>query len=112
LIDSESNAKAGFERFESAEGSGGGEDKAKKPSLHHGRGQINRIDPGAGKINISHDPIPTLSWPAMTMDFPVADKKALTAAKPGDTIEFELAPMPSGEYIITRIIPGKRPERK
>ena len=123
LIDSESNAKAGFERFEGAQTPGSGEDKAKKdsrktddqamkPNIHHGRGRINRIDPGAGKINLSHDPIPTLSWPEMTMDFPVADKKALTGAKPGDTIEFELAPMPSGEYIITRIIPGKRPERK
>lgn len=118
LIDSESNLRAGFERFEAtpAEGrsqtSGKPEGQATNRKIHHGQGKVNRIDPSAGKINLSHGPIPALNWPAMTMDFTVADKQALAGVRPGETIAFEFSQSPGGEYVITRIAPGRQTERK
>ena len=38
----------------------------------HGTGAVNSVDPAQRKINLSHNPIPEIGWPTMTMEFPVA----------------------------------------
>jgi hypothetical protein len=38
----------------------------------HGTGTVNSVDPTQHKVNVSHNPIPDIGWPAMTMDFSVA----------------------------------------
>jgi Cu(I)/Ag(I) efflux system protein CusF len=38
----------------------------------HGTGTVNSVDPAQHKVNLSHNPIPEIGWPAMTMEFPVA----------------------------------------
>lgn len=70
---------------------------------HPGTGTVNSIDLRAGKVNLTHGPIPGLGWPGMTMDF-VADKKALATLKPGQSVAFEVAER-NGRYVITRIAP-------
>ena len=40
-------------------------------------------------ITISHDAVPELKWPAMTMGFGKPDPKAFAAVKPGDRVRFE-----------------------
>ena len=37
-----------------------------------GTGTVNSVDVTGHKVNVSHAPIPTIGWPAMTMDFAVA----------------------------------------
>jgi Cu(I)/Ag(I) efflux system protein CusF len=74
--------------------------------VHQGRGIINKMDLDAGKVNISHEPIKSLKWPSMTMDFNVADKSALAGVSPGMKVDFELVKTGSG-YHITRIVPVK-----
>ena len=38
----------------------------------HGTGTVNSVDPAQHKVNLSHNPIPEIGWPTMTMEFPVA----------------------------------------
>ena len=70
---------------------------------HQGKGTINSVDAKAGKINLSHEPIPSLDWPGMTMDFDVQDKGSLTKLKPGQKVTFKLIEARKGKYVISEI---------
>ncbi|HEV2008324.1 MAG TPA: copper-binding protein, partial [Burkholderiales bacterium] len=61
--------------------------KAEKQD-HKGEGTVNSVDTKAGKVNLSHGPIQTLKWPAMTMEFAVKDKQRLAKLKPGQKVTF------------------------
>lgn len=74
-------------------------------AVHTGRGTVNSVNPGAGTINLSHDPIKSLKWPTMTMDFKVHDPALLKDLKPGDQVVFELMKV-EGSYRITKIVPA------
>src|SRR5574338_377586 len=74
---------------------------------HTSRGTVNRVDANAGKVNLTHDPIPSLKWPGMTMDFAVKNKQVLAGDKPGQKVEFKLSDRPKGQYSIVEIIPEK-----
>jgi Cu/Ag efflux protein CusF len=72
-----------------------------------GRGTINKVDIAAGSVNVSHDAIPAIKWPAMTMDIKVADKKILSGIKAGQTVTFGLVKEPNAGYVISHIEPAK-----
>lgn len=72
-----------------------------------GKGKVNRIDAAAATVNISHEAISSLKWPAMTMDFKVADKKLLSGIKAGQSVSFGLARDAAGGYVISHIEPAK-----
>ncbi|MDD5329264.1 MAG: copper-binding protein [Sulfuricella sp.] len=72
-----------------------------------GKGTVNRIDPATATVNISHEAIPALKWPGMTMDFKAADKKLLSGVKPGQPVTFGLAKEAAGGYVISHIEPAK-----
>jgi Cu(I)/Ag(I) efflux system protein CusF len=67
-------------------------------------GSVKKVDPAKRVVNLSHGPIPAISWPAMTMDFAVAPDVDLTAVKPGQNVEFILVPQ-GKDYVITTIKP-------
>lgn len=81
--------------------------RAAEGPVHKGQGTVNRVDANAGKVNMTHGPIPTLKWPGMTMDFAVKDKQALGKIKPGQKVEFKVGEEPKGQYVITEITPAK-----
>lgn len=70
---------------------------------HQGKGTVNSVDAKAGKINITHGPIASLDWPAMTMDFEVQDKAALANLKNGQKVTFTLVEVRKGKYVISEI---------
>jgi Cu/Ag efflux protein CusF len=72
----------------------------------HATGTINSVDPAQHKINVSHQPIPAIGWPAMTMDFAVAPSVDLRALKPGARINFTIEKGPDGMYQIQAITPA------
>jgi Cu(I)/Ag(I) efflux system periplasmic protein CusF len=74
--------------------------------MHKGHGVVNKINAGAGKVNISHEPIASMGWPKMTMDFTVQNKADLAAIKPGMVVDFDLAQQGKG-YRISHIAPAK-----
>jgi len=60
-----------------------------KESIHHGVGVIKGIDNQQNKVSISHEAIPDISWPEMTMNFiftPVANK--METLTPGTKVDF------------------------
>jgi Cu/Ag efflux protein CusF len=72
----------------------------------HGTGTVNSVDPAQHKINLSHQPIPEIGWPAMTMEFPVAPSIDLKAIKPGTRVNFTIEQQPGGMYEIRAITPA------
>ncbi|MDP1705443.1 MAG: copper-binding protein [Sulfurimicrobium sp.] len=69
----------------------------------YGKGTVNQINADAGSVNISHEAIPALKWPAMTMDIKTADKKILNGVKPGQAVSFGLIKDPKAGYVISHI---------
>lgn len=72
-----------------------------------GKGTINQIDKAGGTVNITHEAIPALKWPGMTMDFKVADKKILSRVKTGQTVSFGLSKDTQDGYVISHIESAK-----
>jgi Cu(I)/Ag(I) efflux system membrane fusion protein len=99
LIDSEASLKGALDRLSPP---------AAAPAMHRGRGKVTGIDAARGRIELDHEPIPSLKWPGMTMEFTVADRAALARLRKGDAVEFELLGEPGadGDYRIERFLPG------
>ena len=72
----------------------------------HVTGAVNSVDPAQHKINLSHNPIPEIGWPAMTMEFPVAASIDLTAIKPGTRVNFTIEQGQGGMYEIKAMTPA------
>jgi Cu/Ag efflux protein CusF len=83
-------------------------DMAKKAAAgtqaaHKATGVVKKVDAKTGTVTLAHDPVKSLNWPAMTMDFRVRDKASLATLKPEQKIEFELIEEKKGSYVINRI---------
>lgn len=65
-------------------------------------GVVQQTKPEQGKVKISHEAIPALDWPPMTMFFRVRDKAVLDGIAAGDKVHFELEKGATG-LEITRI---------
>ncbi|MEK7360594.1 MAG: efflux RND transporter periplasmic adaptor subunit [Pseudomonadota bacterium] len=116
LIDAESNLKAAFSGFgQSAEAvkpdmkgeiKPGAPAAAAAPATHRGEGTVEAVNAKTASVTLAHGPIPTLKWPAMTMDFKVKDAALLRSLKPGQKIDFETVAGAPGEYVIVRAQPS------
>jgi Cu/Ag efflux protein CusF len=71
----------------------------------HASGTVNKIDPASHKVNLTHQPIPKIGWPTMTMDFDVAPAVNLGAIKPGVQVDFSMEQGKDGMYVIQSIAP-------
>ena len=71
-----------------------------------GAGIINAVDPSGHKISLSHNAIPAIGWPAMTMEFAVAPVVDLQSIKPGAHVNFILERSNDGMYVIHSITPA------
>ena len=101
LIDSEASLGATLSRLE-----GASQPEASSPAgAHKGRGKVKEIDARAGRVELDHEPIASMQWPAMSMGFIVEDKAQLAKLKKGDAVQFEVRakPDPDGSYVISRI---------
>ena len=71
--------------------------------LYDGTGIIRQVMVDEHKVKISHNPIPALQWPTMTMDFALAAEVSVAALKPGQTVSFRLKKRGEGDFQITAI---------
>ena len=69
-------------------------------------GTVNSIDAAQHKINLSHQPITSLGWPAMTMDFNVARSVDLSRIKAGSRVDFSLEKGEDGMYEVQSVQPA------
>lgn len=65
-------------------------------------GVVVQVKADQGRVKISHDPIPALKWPPMTMFFRVKDQAVLEGIVAGDKVRFELEKGATG-MVITRM---------
>ena len=94
LIDSESNLKAAL---------GGMKEQA--PVSHHAVGTLDSIEANGSvtTLMITHEPVASLNWPTMTMEFVPANSALVDKLKPGAAIAFEFVERKPGEWVITQI---------
>lgn len=78
---------------------------AQTTAAHKGEGTVHKVDAAAGKFNMTHGPITSLNWPAMTMDFKVKDKAILKDIKPGQKVEITIVQESRGDFYVTQIKP-------
>jgi Cu(I)/Ag(I) efflux system protein CusF len=71
-----------------------------------GSGTVNSVDAATHKVNVTHDPIPAIGWPSMTMDFAVAPSVDLRAVTPGTRVNFQMEQSQGGMYVIQTITPA------
>jgi Cu(I)/Ag(I) efflux system membrane fusion protein len=102
LIDAESNLKAALSGLGQPEGSPAA---APKTVGHHAEGRLEDIALKAGTVSVHHQPIPSLKWPAMTMDFVLANPSLVAGIKPGAQISIEIVERKPGEWVITSLKP-------
>jgi Cu(I)/Ag(I) efflux system membrane fusion protein len=103
LVDSEASLKASATRMSAM--------PTTVPSpasgeTHHGEGKVESI--GKDEITISHKPIPTLQWGAMTMGFKLPATGLPPGIGVGDTVSFDIRPRSDGTFEIASIatVPG------
>jgi Cu(I)/Ag(I) efflux system protein CusF len=72
----------------------------KSKGTHKAIGVVKKVDAKAGTVTIDHEPVKSMSWPAMTMTFQVKDKALMEkfAANKKVEVEFEQS---GKDYVIT-----------
>ncbi|HRH14403.1 MAG TPA: efflux RND transporter periplasmic adaptor subunit [Azonexus sp.] len=100
LIDAESNLKAALAGMQKADA------PAAKPAAvgHKAVGVLNAIDAAAGTVTVSHEPVASLKWPAMKMDFVLANPSLVAGMKPGAAVAFEFVERGPGEWVVTSLV--------
>ena len=91
LIDSEASLKGTMSRLGSAP----------PAQEHRGEGKVEKV--GKGSVTLSHGPIPSMQWGAMTMDFKLPASGVPADVKEGSTVAFGFRPGKAGDFEITSI---------
>lgn len=109
LIDSEASLKGVLARMEGAAAANdeptatanNASNAVSGSAIHRGQGKVEAI--GKDEITISHDPIPTLKWNAMTMTFRLPSADLARNVAVSDNVAFEIRATPDGNYEITSL---------
>lgn len=72
-----------------------------------GVGIVNSVDADKGMINLTHEPMPDLGWPTMTMDLPVTKQVELGGIKAGDKVDFTLKLGRDKQYRVIELTTSK-----
>lgn len=106
LIDSETNLDEALLRLESNQADAAPEDASSTEApLISSRGEITELDTGNASVTLSHQPIPELSWPAMTMAFDLSDTASTEGLAPGQEVIFKFRETPQG-YLVEDLQPA------
>ena len=95
LIDSEASLKGVEARLNN--------EPPAKPVMHQGEGRVDAIDKDA--ITLTHGPIPSMGWGAMTMAFKPRPDGLPRNVAVGDKVQFEFVVPKDGEPTLTGISP-------
>jgi RND family efflux transporter MFP subunit len=110
LIDAESNLKAALSGFQAAPGTSEQQPAAKAANVsHRAEGTVDSVDLKANTVSVAHGPVAALKWPAMTMEFKLANTSLAAGLKTGSRVSFEFVERAPGEYVITKIEPAVQP---
>ncbi|SPK75668.1 RND family efflux transporter, MFP subunit (plasmid) [Cupriavidus taiwanensis] len=109
LLDSEASLRGATQRMTAASAARAG---AGAGPEHEGTGRVEAVS--AEGMTISHEPIPSASWGAMTMDFAAPASGMPKGFKPGDRIRFRFRLDRDGAATLSSVepaasAPGARP---
>ncbi|HXU94534.1 MAG TPA: efflux RND transporter periplasmic adaptor subunit [Gallionella sp.] len=117
LIDAESNLRAALGAMggparqvqdrQNAQPTGTGAIKERvrpKPATvgHQAQGVLETVHDD-GTVSITHEPIKSLGWPGMTMDFELANSSLVQGITPGSAITFEIVERKPDEWVVTKL---------
>lgn len=71
-------------------------------AVHKATAVVKGVDAANGKVNLAHEPVKSLNWPAMTMGFLVKDRALLDKLAVGKKVEVEFIQQGS-QYVITAV---------
>ena len=83
-------------RFDNAQSS------AARQQTARGKGLVLALDREKGAVTISHDAMPALNMPPMTMEYTVKNRGQLETLQPMQKVEFEVG-YDGKDYLITDI---------
>jgi Cu/Ag efflux protein CusF len=72
-----------------------------KAVVHQAVGEIESMDPANTTVMLKHEAIASLKWPAMSMEFKLANAALVQGLKTGQGVDFEFVERAPGEYVIT-----------
>ncbi|WP_374582360.1 efflux RND transporter periplasmic adaptor subunit [Pseudoduganella sp.] len=99
LLDSEASLKASGQRLEGA-----------AAAVHRGEGVVEAL--GKDDITLSHGPIASIKWPAMTMAFGLPPGGLPAGVTAGTRVSFEFVQQGEGEFRLTSIaVAGAAPKQ-
>jgi Cu(I)/Ag(I) efflux system membrane fusion protein len=70
---------------------------AARTALYETAGKIEQIT--ATSVTLSHEPVPAIGWPAMTMTFMLPDARVARGLKAGDRVRFGFDQPPAGPTV-------------
>lgn len=104
LIDSEASLKGTATRMGATPAENATDMSKANNKIHHGSGKVEKID--NNEITLSHGPIASLGWDAMTMAFKLPASGLPRNVKAGDTVIFDLRQVQDGGYQIVSVSPA------
>jgi Cu/Ag efflux protein CusF len=75
---------------------------AQQPT-HTAQGTVNSIDQAAATVNISHGPVASANWPAMTMSFRLSNPSSASGIEPGQRVDFKFTIAGGMDATVTEI---------
>jgi|GEM_PF-425151 len=99
LLDSEANLRAALAALKG----GSNTNPEPVPVVHEAVGTLDEVDARAGTLLITHEPVKSLNWPTMTMEFVPANSAVAQAVQPGAAIRFEFVERKPGEWVVTKM---------
>ena len=72
-------------------------------SSHFALGMVQQVDRGAGTATVAHEPVASLNWPAMTMQFSISEPALFERLAAGRQVAFEFVGAGGGYRIVNAI---------
>ena len=106
LIDSEARLRSALGNMAAPASAPAASAAAAGPAVHDAEGKVESAT--VDTLTISHGPVATLKWPAMTMGFGKPDPKAFADVRPGDTVHFRFREGGASGYELVEVrkMPG------
>ena len=79
------------------------QESPRQSASHSAEGVLTAIDRAAGTVSISHGAVSSLGWPAMTMNFTLADPKLAAGFAPGEKVAFHFTVEGGMNATVTRL---------
>lgn len=73
-----------------------------KNAVHHVAAVVKGVDATNNSVTLSHGPVATLNWPAMTMGFKVRDKALMDRLAKDKQVEVDFV-QDGSDYVVTSV---------